>query len=50
MPRITTTVETFNVRKVPFPPDVRADLLAGYREDIRKLEVRLGRDLSHWFA
>ncbi len=48
--RVTTTVETFNVRKVPFPPDVRADLVAGYREDIRKLEVRLGRDLSHWFA
>jgi hypothetical protein len=32
----------------PFPADVRAELLELYREDIRKLEGLLNRDLSIW--
>jgi len=31
-----------------FPPDLRADLLRLYREDIQNLEELLDRDLSVW--
>jgi hypothetical protein len=31
-------------------PDVRADLVAGYREDIERLQARLDRDLSAWLT
>jgi hypothetical protein len=38
-----------NQRPAPaFPADLRADLLRLYREDIRKLEELLDRDLSVW--
>ncbi|WP_207890493.1 sulfotransferase, partial [Rubrobacter taiwanensis] len=32
----------------PMPPGVRRDLVAGYREDILRLEELIGRDLSGW--
>ena len=32
----------------PLPPETRARLVAGYREDIRQLEDLIGRDLSAW--
>lgn len=42
-------VRQLNLRKPPpFPPDLRARLLAHYREDILKLEDLLDRDLSVW--
>jgi hypothetical protein len=38
-----------NLRTAPtFPADLRADLLALYRDDILKLQALLGRDLSTW--
>jgi len=31
-------------------PKVRADLVAGYRDDVGRLQTRLGRDLSAWLT
>jgi len=31
-------------------PEVRADLVRGYRGDVERLQERLGRDLSHWMV
>ncbi len=40
---------SWNTRGLPpFDPKLRADLLARYQPDIRKLEILLDRDLSHW--
>ena len=33
---------------LPFPEEVRRDLLASYRDDIRRLERLIGRDLGYW--
>lgn len=42
-------VRQMNLRTPPpFPPDLRAELLELYREDMRKLERLLDRDLSIW--
>ena len=32
----------------PFPPEVREELIEGYREDILRLQDLIGRDLSVW--
>ena len=32
------------------PPGVRAELTAGYADDIRRLSSLIERDLSHWLA
>ena len=32
----------------PFPPEVREELIEGYREDILRLQDLIGRDLSNW--
>ncbi len=37
-----------NLRKKPIPADVRAELAAGYRTDILRLQELLDRDLSSW--
>lgn len=37
-----------NLAKPPFPPEVRAELIEAYRDDIGKLQTLIGRDLSHW--
>lgn len=43
-------VQQQNLKAPPkFPPDLRAQLLNIYREDITKLEGLLGRDLSIWY-
>lgn len=34
--------------KPPFPEDVRGRLVAGFREDVSKLQDLIGRDLSGW--
>lgn len=36
------------LEKHPMPPEARADLQAGYRDDIRRLQDLLQRDLSSW--
>lgn len=35
-------------REVSLAPEVRRDLVEGYRDDLRELERRTGRDLSAW--
>jgi Sulfotransferase family len=34
----------------PIDPEIRRDLLEGYREDILKLQALIGRDLSAWLT
>jgi hypothetical protein len=46
--RIRTRLKIRNLVKPAFPPDVRAELVAGYREDTLRLQDLLGRDLSAW--
>jgi hypothetical protein len=36
------------VKPPPFPPELREELIEGYREDILKLQELIGRDLSAW--
>ena len=50
--RVKTFVTTspLSLRKVPLPAEARRDLVAGYRDDILKLQALLGRDLSAWLA
>ncbi len=38
------------MQPLPFPDDVRQELLASYRDDIRRLECLIGRDLRHWLT
>ena len=38
------------MRPAPLEPAVRRDLTASYREDIRRLEGLIHRDLGHWLA
>lgn len=37
-----------NLARPPVLPETRAELVAGYEDDIAQLEERIGRDLSHW--
>jgi sulfotransferase family protein len=47
--RILRQIRQLNLKTMPkFPPDLRADLLNLYREDILRLEELLDRDLSIW--
>jgi hypothetical protein len=46
--RIRTRLKIRNLVKPVFPPEVRAELVAGYREDTLRLQDLLGRDLSAW--
>jgi hypothetical protein len=46
--RIASTLTLWNRHRPPLPDDVRARLRALYREDVRRLEDLIGRDLSHW--
>lgn len=45
---IASTLTRWNRHRPPVPPDLRADLRDLYREDIRRLESLIDRDLSHW--
>jgi hypothetical protein len=37
-----------DLEKLPFPPDLRAELTEYYRQDILQLQDLIRRDLSHW--
>lgn len=37
-----------NLDKPPLPPEARSLLADAYRDDVRRLEALIGRDLSHW--
>lgn len=44
------TTSPWSLRKPSLPADVCRDLVAGYRDDILKLQALLGRDLSAWLT
>lgn len=46
--RLVGNIRDRNLVKPPFPPEVRAELVEDYREDILKLQNLTGRDLSAW--
>lgn len=46
--RLVSMVQPANLERKPLRPELRAELTAGYREDVGKLEALLGRDLSQW--
>ncbi len=51
MVEVAKRVRQQNLKASPkFPPDLRADLLDLYREDIYRLEELLDRDLSIWLS
>lgn len=47
---ISYKVKVKNIRKPEFPPDVRRELTAYFREDVLRLQTMIGRDLSAWLA
>lgn len=46
--RLTTKVKMKNLAKPPFMPEVRAELLALFRDDVLRTQDLIGKDLSHW--
>lgn len=46
--RVISALAEKNLERPPMRPETRAELVAGYAEDIGRLEGLLGRDLSHW--
>jgi hypothetical protein len=46
--RLSSGVRRRNLEKPPLPPEVRRELVEGYREDVEKLQGLIGRDLSGW--
>jgi hypothetical protein len=46
--RAAAVLKDLNLARPQMDSEVRAQLLKGHREEIRKLEELLGRDLSHW--
>lgn len=46
--RAIRNLQKNNLSKPPLAPEVRADLLKGYKEDITRLQDLIGRDLTHW--
>jgi hypothetical protein len=46
--RLLTRLRAKSLSRPTIDPQVRADLVAGYREDILRLQERLNRDLSTW--
>jgi hypothetical protein len=46
--RIRYSLKNRNLIKPPLTPQVRRQLIGVYREDILKLQVLIGRDLSGW--
>jgi hypothetical protein len=46
--RMLTRLRARSLTRPTMDPNVRADLVDGYREDILKLQNRLARDLSAW--
>lgn len=46
--RVVNGIRNRNLVKPSFPPEIREQLLADYREDVLKLEHLIQRDLSGW--
>jgi hypothetical protein len=47
--RIIASLKNINLaERAPPTPEIREELLDGYREDIRELENLIGRHLSGW--
>lgn len=46
--RAMQKLQETNLAKPPFPPELRAELVEAYRDDIGKLQSLIGRDLTHW--
>ena len=46
--RALKTLQSGNLEKPTCPPEIRAELIEAYRDDIGKLQGLIGRDLSHW--
>ena len=46
--RVIATVQPVNLARPKVRPETRATLIAGYEDDIRRLETLIGRDLSNW--
>jgi hypothetical protein len=41
-------LNTSRERRAPLSPDLRAELVATFRDEVALLSQLLGRDLSHW--
>ncbi len=48
--RVKNKVVRKNLIKPPMDGDLRRELIAGFREDIEKLQALIGRDLSRWLV
>ena len=48
--RAAVTDSPASLRRPPMPTDLRAELVAGYRDDILRLQDLVQRDLSSWLA
>jgi len=46
--RIVGSLQKNNLIKPSLPPEIRTNLIRGYREDIVQLQSLIGRDLTHW--
>ena len=46
--RVIDRVMTVNLERPPVAPETRAELVAGYADDVHRLEELIGRDLTHW--
>ena len=46
--KVIYKVRSLNLEKRKMPEDIRRDLQAQFREDIKQLEGLINRDLSHW--
>lgn len=46
--RLLTRLQKKSLAKPTLPPEVRADLIRGYRDDIERLQGRIDRELSAW--
>ena len=48
--RSAVTESGVSLRRPSMPAEIRADLIAGYRDDILRLQDLIGRDLPAWLA
>jgi hypothetical protein len=48
--RLARRLSERNLERVPMRPETRERLIAFYRDDVLRLQERLGRDLGHWLS
>ena len=48
MRRSSRTISSRQVRRAPLDPELREQIAAGFRDDVRLLESLIDRDLSNW--